>query len=157
VKTGYFVTARETRGGLVYDSGGVRITAFPVPHGAWPVALGYRISAIGKTIVISGDTRFSDEVMRQSKGADVLVHEVYASSRVDPKETLPSGASWPKYLVSAHTSDVEIGRIAASSNPKLVILTHVISMGAPDDVMIAAVHSGGYKGRVVVAHDLDRY
>jgi ribonuclease BN (tRNA processing enzyme) len=157
VKTGYFVTARETRGGLVYDSDGVRVTAFPVPHGAWPVALGYRISAMGKTIVISGDTKFSDEVMRQSKGVDVLVHEVYANSKVDPKETLPSGANWPKYLVSAHTSDVEIGRIAASSNPRMVILTHVISMGAPDDVMISAVKSGGYKGRVVVAHDLDRY
>lgn len=157
VKNGYQVTARESRGGLVYDSGGVRITAFPVPHGAWPVALGYRIVANGRTVIISGDTKFSEEVMRQSKDADVLVHEVYASSKVDPKETLPSGASWPKYLLSAHTSDVEIGGIAAKSKLKLVILTHVISMGASDDVMIAAVHSGGYKGRVVVAHDLDRY
>lgn len=157
MKGGYNVTARETRGGVVYDSAGVRVTAFRVPHGAWPVALGYRIAAMGKTIVISGDTKFSDEVMRQSKGVDVLVHEVYASSKVDPEETLPSGANWQKYLVSAHTSDVEIGRIAASANPKLVILTHLISMGASDDVMIAAVHSGGYKGRVVVAHDLGRY
>jgi len=153
---GYRVNVRETRSGVVYDSGGVRVTAFPVPHGAWPVALGYRIDAAGRSIVISGDTRPSDEVVRQSAGVDVLVHEVYSAAKV-VNEKMADGGDWPKYLASAHTSDVELASIAAVAKPKMVILTHVISLGATDAEMITAVQSRGYTGRVVVGHDLDRY
>jgi ribonuclease BN (tRNA processing enzyme) len=156
-RNGYRVDARETRGGLVYDSAGVRISAFRVSHGVFKVALGYRIVANGRTIVISGDTKPSDEVARQSKNADVLVHEVYSASKTDPKEKMADGGDWATYLASAHTSDVEVGRIAAQANPRMVVLTHIISQGATDDELIAGVHAGGYKGRVVVAHDLDRY
>lgn len=156
-RNGYRVDARETRGGLVYDSANVRITAFRVPHGVFKVALGYRIVANGRTVVISGDTRPSDEITRQSKYVDVLVHEVYSASKTDPNEKMADGGDWAKYLASAHTSDVEVGRIAAKANPRLVVLTHVISQGATDDELIAGVRSGGYKGRVAVAHDLDRY
>jgi len=153
---GYRVTVRETRGGVVYDSAGVRITAFQVPHGSWPVALGYRIDGPGRTIVISGDTRPSTEVLRLAAGADVLVHEVYAASKVE-NEKMADGGDWPKYLKSAHTSDVELASIAKTANPRMVVLTHVIALGATDSAMIAAVRSKGYTGRVVVAHDLDHY
>lgn len=156
IRNGYSVTPRETRGGVVYDSGGVRITAFPVPHGAWPVALGYRVDAPGRSIVISGDTKPSAELTRRSTGVDVLVHEVYSAANVE-QEKMPGGGDWPKYLASAHTSDVEIASIAMTANPRMIILTHVISLGATDSAMIAAVHSRGYSGRVVVGHDLDRY
>ena len=156
-RNGYRVKAQETRGGIVYDSAGVRIAAFRVPHGAFKVALGYRIVANGRTIVISGDTRPSDEVARQSQNVDVLVHEVYSASKTDPNERMADGGHWATYLASAHTSDVEVGRIAARANPRMVVLTHVISQGATDEELIAGVHSGGYKGRVAVAHDLDRY
>lgn len=153
---GYRVSVRETRGGVVYDSGGVRITAFQVPHGAWPVALGYRIDAPGRTIVISGDTKPSSEVLRLAAGVDVLVHEVYAASKVE-NEKMADGGDWPKYLKSAHTSDVELASIAKTANPRMVVLTHVIALGATDSAMIAAVRSKGYTGRAVVAHDLDRF
>ena len=153
---GYEVSVRESRGGIVYDHAGVRITAFRVPHGNWPVALGYRIDAPGRSIVISGDTRRGDELTRESAGVDVLVHEVYSAAHVE-QEKMPGGGDWPKYLRSAHTSDIEIGEIATKAKPRLVILTHVISLGATDAEMIAAVKSQGYGGRVVVGHDLDRY
>jgi Metal-dependent hydrolases of the beta-lactamase superfamily III len=156
IPNGYRVTVRETRGGVVYDSGGVRITAFPVPHTVWPVALGYRVDAPGRSVVISGDTRPSAELTRRSAGVDVLVHEVYSAANVE-QEKMPGGGDWPKYLKSAHTSDVEIASIAKTANPQMVILTHVIALGATDSAMIAAVRSKGYTGRVVVAHDLDRY
>ena len=156
IPNGYRVTARETRGGVVYDSGGVRITAFPVPHTVWPVALGYRVDANGRSIVISGDTRPSEELTRRSAGVDVLIHEVYSAANVE-QEKMPGGGDWPKYLKSAHTSDIEIASIAKTANPRMVILTHVVSLGATDSAMVAAVHSRGFTGRVVVAHDLDRY
>jgi ribonuclease BN (tRNA processing enzyme) len=153
---GYRVTPHEVTSGVVYDSAGVRVTAFPVDHGAWKVALGYRIDANGRSIVISGDARPTDRLVDMSANVDVLVHEVYAASGVRP-QPFGEGGDWPKYLASAHTSDVELGVMAAKSNPRLVILTHVIGLGVPDSVMIAAVKSKGFAGRVAVAHDLDRF
>lgn len=153
---GYRVNVREVREGVVYDSAGVRVTAFLVPHSNWKVALGYRVDARGRSIVISGDTRPSERLTEVSRNVDVLVHEVYAASGVE-QEKMPGGGDWPKYLASAHTSDIEIGAIAVKANPRLVILTHVVSLGATDSTMIAAVKSKGYTGRVAVAHDLDRF
>lgn len=156
IPNGYKVTVREVRSGVVYDSGGVKVTAIPVPHGEWKVALGYRIDARGHSIVISGDTRPSDALTEASRGVDVMVHEVYSAANVEP-EKLPGGGDWPRYLKDAHTSDVEIGVIAAKAQPKMVVLTHVIGLGATEADMVAAVKSKGYTGRVAVGHDLDRF
>jgi len=114
------------------------------------------VDANGRSIVISGDTRPSEELTRRSAGVDVLIHEVYSAANVE-QEKMPGGGDWPKYLKSAHTSDIEIASIAKTANPRMVILTHVVSLGATDSAMVAAVHSRGFAGRVVVAHDLDRY
>jgi hypothetical protein len=39
-------------------------------------AFGYRIDANGRSIVLSGDTRYSETLIRNAQGVDVLVHEV---------------------------------------------------------------------------------
>lgn len=150
------VTVHETRGGVVYDSAGVRVTAFPVLHGSWPVALGYRIDTPDRSIVISGDTRYSEEVERQARGVDVLVHEVYAASALAP-EKRPGGDDWPAYMKAYHTSDVELGRLAARAQPHLLILTHVIYRKAVEAESEGIIRAAGYRGRVVVGEDLARY
>jgi len=62
--------------GTVYDRDGVRVTAFAVEHGSVKPAFGYRLDFGGHSIVISGDTRRSENVVRAARGADVLIHEV---------------------------------------------------------------------------------
>ncbi|MFI5235332.1 MAG: MBL fold metallo-hydrolase [Gemmatimonadales bacterium] len=156
VADGWRVTVREIAPGVVFDSGGVRVTAVPVRHGSWPEAFGYRVDAPGRTIVISGDTRPSDSLEVASRGVDVLVHEVYPSSRVAP-EARPRGDDWPAYLRSFHTSGEELGALAARAHPKLLVLTHVVRMGASDSEVVAGVRRGGYTGPIAVAKDLDRY
>lgn len=150
------VTVHEIGPGVTYDSGGVRITAIPVRHGNWPAAFGYRIDAPGRVIVISGDTRPSDSLEAAARGVDVLVHEVYPSSRV-AVEQRPGGKDWPAYLRSFHTSDLELGALAARADPKLLVLVHIERMGASDSEIVAGIRRGGFKGRVEVAKDLDRY
>lgn len=54
---GYAVHVHEIAPGVVYDSGGVRVTAIHVLHGSWKEAYGYRIDTPDRSIVISGDTR----------------------------------------------------------------------------------------------------
>lgn len=148
------VIVQEIQPGVVYDSGGVKVTAFRVDHGPL-VAYGYRFDTPGRVVVISGDTRPSEELVKAAKGADVLVHEVYSASHLKV-ENRPGGDDWPAYMKSLHTSDVELGQIAERIHPKLLVLTHIIRMGATDEEMLAAVRQG-FKGEVVMGKDLGEY
>jgi len=58
---------------------------------------------------------------------------------------------------SFHTSDVELGRLAAEARPGLLILTHVVRMGGSDAELLAGIRRGGFSGRTVIGRDLDRY
>jgi ribonuclease BN (tRNA processing enzyme) len=149
------VAVHEITAGVVYDSGGVRVTAFPVQHGSWREAYGYRFDTPGRSVVVSGDTRPSESLVKAARGVDVLVHEVYAQGRMAP---LPNESpDWPDYLRAYHTSDVELGALAARIRPGLLVLTHILRRGAGDEELVADVRRGGFTGPVSVGHDLDRY
>lgn len=156
VAGGYRVNVHEIKTGVVYEKDGVRITAIPVPHGSWKEAYGYRIDIPDRTIVISGDTRPSDALIRASKGIDVLVHEVYSPLHIVP-ENRPGGKFWPQYMREFHTSDLELGRIALLASPKLLVLTHIIRFGSSDADLLAGVRAGGYTGAIQIGKDLGRY
>jgi ribonuclease BN (tRNA processing enzyme) len=156
VKTGYGVDVHEIRPGVAYDRSGVRVTAFSVPHGSWKEAYGYRFDTPGRSIVISGDTRASDALVRAARGCDVLIHEVYIEKRVKPEDR-PGGEFWPQYMHEFHTSEIELGALAARIQPRLLILSHVIRMGGADQELIDGIRQGGFTGRVVVGKDLERY
>jgi len=151
---GYRVDVHEISPGVVYDSAGVRVTAFAVEHGTWREAYGYRFDTPGRSVVISGDTKPSESLVRAAAGADVLVHEVYPAARMAANAT--ESTRWPAYMHDFHTSDVELGQLAARIRPKLLILSHIIRRGATDEELLAGVRKS-YDGRVVVGHDLERY
>jgi len=156
VPGGQAVDARETAGGVVYDSAGVRVTAIPVPHGNWEHAFGYRIDAPAKSVVISGDTAPSEAIERAARGVDLLIHEAYPEARLAP-EPRPGGEEWPKYMRSFHTSDRELGALAARAGVKHLVLHHIVRMGGTDEELIAGVRAGGYRGPVSIGRDLERY
>lgn len=150
------VSVREVRGGVVYDSAGVRITAVQVPHGEWNVAFAYVISLPTRTIVLSGDAAPNKALEQAATGADILVHETYPAVRLKP-ENRPGGESWPAYMRSVHTSDVEVGALAARAGVKLLLLSHIVRMGGTDEELLAGVRQGGYRGPVRIAADLEAY
>lgn len=59
----------------IYDQDGLRITAFQVMHEPVYPAVGYRFDYRGRSVVVSGDTTISPNLVRMAKGVDVLVHE----------------------------------------------------------------------------------
>ena len=156
VAGGYQVDVHEIQGGIVYEKDGVLVTAIPVQHGAWKHAFAYRVDTSARSILISGDTHPSEALVKAAQGVDILIHEVYSASRLAPEDR-PGGKDWPRYCHEYHTSDVELGRLAARIRPKLLILDHIIRMGASDEELLAGVRGGGYSGRVVVGKDLERY
>ena len=84
------------------------------------------------------------------------LNEVYPASKVKP-ENRPGGDDWPQYLKEFHTSDVELGTLAFNAQPHLLILTHIVRMGATDEELIEGIRKGGFTGPSVVGHDLERY
>jgi ribonuclease Z len=153
---GYAVDVHEITPGVVYDSAGVRVTAISVLHGSWKEAYGYRIDTPDRSVVISGDTRYSTALRDAAQGVDVLVHEVYDGARLRP-ENRPGGDLWVAYMHAFHTSDAELGRLAAEAKPKLLVLTHGVGPGAYSDEVIATIHAAGYPGPVIAGKDLGRY
>ena len=153
---GYAVDVHEVSPGIVYDSGGVKITAIPVLHGSWKEAYGYRIDTPTRSIVISGDTRPSPALEQASRNVDVLIHEVHPDSGITP----PAGHSareWELYLEAFHTSASELGALAASAKPRMLILYHFAASATRGEEAAAAIRKQGYAGRIVIGKDLDRY
>ena len=67
---------------VVHDEGGLRITAFLVEHAPISPAVGYRFDWRGRSVVVSGDTVKSANLIAVAKDADVLVHEAQANHLV---------------------------------------------------------------------------
>ncbi|MFG6176867.1 MBL fold metallo-hydrolase [Halomonas sp. THAF12] len=135
--------------GTVYEAGEIRIDAFPVSHGDWDEAYGYKVTTPDKTIVISGDTSIDDEVQRQAEGADILIHEVISRRGW---EELPE--QWQDYHQYAHTLSNELAGLANAARPDLLVLYHVLHYGAPIESALEEVQQQ-YDGEVVLADDLD--
>lgn len=153
VRGGYQVEPRAIRPGLVFDSGGVRVTAFNVLHGQWREAYGYRIDTPTRSIVISGDTRPGEELVRMATGVDILIHEVHPAS-VRQIGNRPS-VDWPRYISEHHTTSIQLGELAARAKPKLLIVYHN-SRRVTADELIADIRKS-FAGAIAIAGDLQRF
>jgi ribonuclease BN (tRNA processing enzyme) len=56
-----------------------------------------------------------------------------------------------------HTSDIELGTLAARAKPKLLLLTHTIRAGGTDEELLEGIRKGGFTGETIVGRDLGRY
>ncbi len=144
---GWRVNAHEIKEGLIYTDKNVKVEAFSVEHGSWPNAYGFRFTTPDKTIVISGDTKPNDNILKYAKGADILIHEVYKAADYDKKTEF-----WQKYHKQNHTSTHELAKIANQTKPGLLILYHTLYWGATDQDILDEI-STIYKGKVVVGAD----
>ena len=143
--------------GVVMKDANVTVTCAIVDHPLVVPALAYRFDAPDRSIVISGDTAPSDNLIRLARNADVLVHEALLPSAVDRiTARLPSAAALKHHIIASHTSAEDCGRIAAAAGVKTLVLSHLVP---PDDPLVteqmwidaARTH---FTGRIVVGRDL---
>jgi ribonuclease BN (tRNA processing enzyme) len=143
--------------GVVMSDDNVKVTAAVVPHPLMEHALAYRFDCPDRSIVISGDTAPSDNLIRLAKGADVLVHEALYLPALDRVLARTPGAPrLRKHIVESHTSAEDAGRVAQAAGVKLLVLSHLVPADDPtvtDQMWIdaARVH---FRGRVIVGKDL---
>ena len=154
--SGIAVTAEEfSKDGVVYESGGVKVTAFEVDHGdAIKPAFGYRVDYKGRSVVISGDTRYNKNVIKYGTGADLLIHEV-GSARPELLASSPA----VQRIIAHHTTPKECGEVFAKAKPKLAVYTHIVLLSSEkiteptlDDVVAETRQT--YSGPLVVGEDL---
>lgn len=144
-------------GGFVMQDRQVRVTAAKVVHPPVALALAYRFDAPDRSIVISGDTRPTQSLIRLAKDADILVHEAMMPDRVGQLvSSLPHGAELARSVLSHHTSAEQAGKVAAAAGVKMLILSHLVPAedpSVPDAEWIAAARRN-YSGPIVVGRDL---
>jgi ribonuclease Z len=136
----------EVREGTVYEQHGVKITAFLVDHGPVKPSFGYRLDCGGRSIVLSGDTRPSENLIKFSKGVDLLIHEAIdtdALRRLAPSEQLF------KTIVEHHTTPEQAAEVFSRTKPRLAVFSH-----SPGTQSILDKARAGYSGRVEMGEDL---
>jgi ribonuclease Z len=138
----------EIKQGTIYEQNGVKVIAFDVDHFPVVPAFGYRIEYKGHSVVLSGDTRYSENLISFAKGTDLLVHEVIIAP-----DTLSK--SDPKYpILSHHTTAEQTGRVFNAVKPGLAAFSHISKLYGMKEEDILRKTKLNYSGPLVIGKDL---
>jgi ribonuclease Z len=114
---------------VIINENGLKVTAFKVMHDPVDPSVGYRFDYKGRSLVISGDTAYSENLITNSKDADVLFHEAQANHQLDiMKEALAGNKGLVKVLddiVTYHTTPVEAAQAANLANVDHLMFYHL--------------------------------
>ncbi|MAF50123.1 MAG: MBL fold metallo-hydrolase [Rhodospirillaceae bacterium] len=152
---------KDVQAGRIFAEAGVTVTAFAVDH--WPPrldasarsqfpALGFRIEHGGRSVTLSGDTRFSENVIRAAKGTDLLIHEVSMTAGRAP-------AAGRGRRSAHHTSPEQAGEGFRRAQPRLAVYSHIVfgRQGASggEDALIRRTRTA-YNGPLAIGRDMMR-
>ena len=144
-------------GGAVTSDGNVTVTAALVDHPPVVPAFGYRFDARDRSLVISGDTAPSQNLVKLAAGADVLVHSVMYPPAIDRLVArVPNAAALKASIVAHQTAAEDAGRLAQQAGVKTLVLSHFVPPDDPEvtDAMWREAASRHFRGTVIVGRDL---
>src|ERR1700722_7636177 len=136
------IKTTEIGEGVVYDEGGIKITAFPVEHVDGNPAFGYRLDAGNRSVLISGDTTYSDNVVKYGTHVDLMVHNVVAFG----ERMIKAGEMKP--VLEKLTTPEQAAQIFSKTMPRLAVFSHIVKKELPgaagDAVVIARTRQAGH-------------
>jgi ribonuclease Z len=148
------VAVTEIREGVVLRRGDLTVTAFEVDHEPVRPAFGFRVDSPERAVVVSGDTRPSENLIRHARDVDLLVHECtdMTTAQWTPGCGWPSREAKIRDLAAYHTGPDQVGLVAARARVRALALTHLMPASDPGDVArrVAQV----FAGSIVVGEDL---
>jgi len=140
--------------GMVLREADVTVTSALVDHETIKPAFAYRFDTSARSIVISGDTRYSDNLVQLAKGADLLIHEAIYAPAIDRMggEAAPTLRD---HLRRSHTTTEDVGLVAARAGVKKLVLSHLVPADPRiiDEMWLAGVRKN-FAGEAVVGRDL---
>lgn len=101
-----------------FDTGDLKITASKVPH--IDSSLAYRIDCEGKSIVYSGDTDYSENLIQLSQDVDLLIIEC----------ALPD-----EHKRKGHLTPKEVVKITNECGAKRIVVTHFYPVSDEENVV----------------------
>ncbi len=152
------VAVTEFVEGVVFDADEVKVTAFEVNHGDLvKPAFGFRVDYKGRSVTISGDTRFNENLIRHATGTDLLIHQVAMA-----RDELLKASKPVQLILAHHTKPEEAGVVFTRTHPKLAVYYHFSLQGSPQippptekDVLEATRRT--YSGPLVLGEDLMKF
>ncbi|MBN1103179.1 MAG: MBL fold metallo-hydrolase [Deltaproteobacteria bacterium] len=142
------IAAQDVAEGVVFEKEGVKVTAFEVDHRPIQPSYGYRIDFEGRSVVLSGDTRFSENLIRHAMGADLLVHNVGAAR----PEDLQVSERYRR-IMALHIPPEEAGELFTRVSPKLAVYTHMVLFKIGTEEIIERTRTT-YAGPLEIGEDL---
>ena len=141
--------------GIIYKDRNVTVEAIAVHHGSWPQAFAYKFVTPDRVIVISGDNSKPELLLEASKGADILMHEVYGKKDFGSSKPMSENVPfWKRYFASFHTRTDQLAKMLVKANPRLVVLYHEV-WWTKDHNENAKEINKTYKGKVISGQDQD--
>ena len=110
----------EIQQGIIYEKNGVKVIGFEVDHGVVRPAFGYRIEYHGHSVVLSGDTKYCENLIKFAKGTDLLVHEVV----IGPKTLSKSDPTY--HVLAHHTTPKQAAKVFNEVQPKVAAYSHIV-------------------------------
>ena len=147
----------QEAGGPVMSDSSVKVTSALVDHPPVVPAFAYRFDAHDRSIVISGDTAPSQNLVKLAAGADVLVHSVMYPPAVDRLVArVPNAAALKESILAHQTSAEDAGRLAQQAGVKVLVLSHFVPPDDPEvtEKIWADAARQHFRGTVIVGTDL---
>ncbi|WP_219415662.1 MBL fold metallo-hydrolase [Pseudonocardia nigra] len=137
--------------GVVYERAGVVVTAFPVEHRDGNPAFGYRVDHAGRSVLLSGDTIYHENVVEHGRGVDVLIHNVLAFS-----DELTASGRW-EFLEEKLATPEQAAAVFLEANPRVAVYSHIAKKGlhgeAGDRRILERTRAAGYDGELHMGVD----
>lgn len=145
------IEVEEIADGRVLEFGDITVTTVEVNHKPVPCAFGFVFEADDAKAVISGDTTYCPELITAARDADLLVHEVYIHREIPitglrTREGINNVAAY-------HTLSTVVGKVAAESNARCLMLTHFVPTRFDPAELLDQVRSS-YAGPLIIGKDL---
>ena len=118
--------------GAADGPGALRVTAFRVDHAPVAPAVGYRFDYAGRSLLLSGDTARSANLLRFAKGVDLLVHDALSPWLVDRMTEAAEAAQRPRLakitrdIRDYHASPVQVAELAREAGAKRLLFHHIV-------------------------------
>jgi len=141
------IEAKDFTEGVVYQANGVQVTAFKVNHDDID-AYGFRVDYQGRSVLLSGDTGPSENLVAHARGVDVVVHEVGVFA--------PTSENGRQAVAHLHSTPEQAGEEFSKIRPKLAVYSHFSLFGTPEPTMDEAISRTRttYQGPLEIGEDL---
>jgi len=148
IADGSKLNVTEIQQGVIYEKDGVKVTAFEVDHAPVKPAFGFRVDYKGHSVVLSGDTKYSDNLVSFARGTDLLVHEVV----VAPDTLRKADPQYP--ILAHHTTPEQAAKVFNEIKPKLAVYSHIVKLHGQGEQDLSRRTKANYPGRFVIGQDL---